>query len=66
MILYLNTHIYNNNKGNGAESSLMVVACIGGTGRLVSQDEMRCGWKLGEVGRASFISHHHMEGSSSL
>jgi hypothetical protein len=41
MVLYLNTHIYNNNnKGNGAESSL-VVACIGGTGRLVSGDEMR-------------------------
>jgi len=65
MILYLNTHIYNDNKGNGSESSL-VVACIGGTGRLVSQDEMRCGGKLGKVRRASFISHHHMEGSSSL
>lgn len=46
MILYLNTHIYNNKKGNGAESS-PVVACIGGTGRLVSQDEMRCVWRTG-------------------
>lgn len=65
MILYLNTHIYNDKKGSGAESS-PVAACIGGTGRLVSQDEMRCVWRTGRIGRGSFTSHHHMEGSSSL
>lgn len=55
MILYLNTHIYNDKKGNGAESS-RVAACIGGTGRLVSQDEMRCVWRTGRIGRGSFTS----------
>lgn len=58
-------HIYTMmTKENIAEFSTMA-ACIGRMGGL-SFYTMKYGLKIGKGQRASFISHHHIEGSSSL
>lgn len=64
IVLYLNTHIYNDDKGK-LQRWAQGLHALGGLADS-SFTGWNGGWKRGRDWRASFISHHHIEGSSSL